>query len=168
MVQLVFLKLFTGLHKFDRSKSPFGAYVNLLTANVVLDELRGRKRRPVIQLDEATILAKGVRAGEIEIEELWGAVLQYMQGLQNRNQFILGDFLDGIPTQRICSKHHIRPNALYSIVYRFKKALRNGFKNNFPVGGRLMESPTYLIKQRKKNPSRKRNNVKESKHRTNS
>ena len=102
--------------------------MNLLAANVVLDEFRGRKRRPVIQLDEAKLLAAEVRAGEIEIEEVWDAVLRYMEGLHVRNRLILGDVLDGVPTQQICSKHHVRQNAVYSIAYRFKKALRNGFK----------------------------------------
>jgi RNA polymerase sigma factor (sigma-70 family) len=124
IVQLVFLRIFQRLPNYNRQKSPFTAYLSLVTFSTVMDELRRNKTKEPVALEEFHEFADELSTGKIEAEELWQTVVKVLQGQEPRDRVILEELLNGEPRQEIGVKHGITVSHVYTITYRFRRALR--------------------------------------------
>jgi RNA polymerase sigma factor (sigma-70 family) len=128
IVQLVFMNILKRLPNYDREKSPFSAYLSLVTASTVIDELRRTKNKEPVRIEEIPEIAGKVSAGEIEADELWDRTVGVLKALSARDRDIIVDYLKGVDRQEIGQKYGIEAKLLYTITYRFRQALRKALK----------------------------------------
>jgi RNA polymerase sigma factor (sigma-70 family) len=122
IVQLVFLKIFNNLPKYNADKSPLGAYLHMITTHTLFDQLRAGKGKHKIPLEEVESIAY---EDEIRAEELWEVVVKALNQLDDpRKKAIVQAFISGENARDICDTYSISPSYLSTIIYRFRKALK--------------------------------------------
>ena len=124
IVQLVFLRIFQRLPDYNPQKSPFTAYLSLVTFSTVVDELRRNKTKEPISIDEFHEFADQLSTRTIETEELLRTVVKVLQHLAPRERVVMEELLNGDPREEICTKHGLTLSHLYTITYRVRQALR--------------------------------------------
>ena len=133
IVQLVFLRLFEGLSRFDRQKSPLTAYLSLMTTSIVTDQLRSssatkRSRRNTQPLDELKDFGKELPMNQVEAVELWHLVVHILESLDSRDQAVIREVLSGDSRAVVAKRHAISLTNVYTIVYRFRQVLREAIE----------------------------------------
>jgi RNA polymerase sigma-70 factor, ECF subfamily len=122
IVQLVFLKVLNSLDRYDPKRSSLRVFLNLLATNVVIDQLRSnRRKRPAFE--ELERIESSLSSGETRPDVLQG-LFEFLDAADPRKRAIIDDFLLGLTTEEICKKHAVSRSAFYTIVYRFRDALR--------------------------------------------
>src|SRR5207247_5992192 len=111
-------------HKYDQQKAPLTAYLTLVATSTVIDHLRRDKSRQMVPLEEKQELADSVTRGEIEADQVWQVVVRVLSELTRRDQSIIRDFLEGEKPETIGTKVGIKASPVYTIVYRFRRALQ--------------------------------------------
>src|SRR2546430_1422971 len=84
IVQLVFLRIFQNLSKFDRKKSPLSAYLRMIAKHTVIDQLRRTKGKETVSLEGFEELRASLKADAIPVAVLWETVLAYVSKLEPR------------------------------------------------------------------------------------
>lgn len=128
ILQLIFLKIFNSLSRFDRQKSPISAYLSLVATHTVFDQLRsgrGKQKVPIEELEELGVVAY---RDEVEAIDLWEIVTKIFERLNPRKRAIVQAFLEGEDTDDICRKHSVTPTYVSTTVYRFRHAVKDSLK----------------------------------------
>lgn len=125
IVQLVFLRIFQSLPKFDRKKSPLSAYLRMMAKHTVIDQLRRSKGKETASLEGFEELKASVKADAIPVEVLWETVLAHVSNLEPRKREIIRAYFRGEKTDAICDRYGIKSNHLSTIIYRFKQDLKS-------------------------------------------
>lgn len=128
IVQLVFLNILKRLPSYDREKSPFTAYLSLVTVSTVIDQLRRTKNKEPVRIEEIPEIEGEVSGGKIEADELWNKTVTVLKRLSPRDRDIIEDYLEGADRPEIGRKHKIDTSLVYTIIYRFRHALRVNLK----------------------------------------
>jgi RNA polymerase sigma factor (sigma-70 family) len=124
IIQFVFLKILRNLDRFDPRKSPFEAYLSMVSANVVIDQLRKSKGGQTVALEEIEQDAVAYSSGLDLIAE-WDAVATCLKDAGEQKASIIEDYLGGLDIGEICIKYGVTTSNVYTIVSRFRKALRS-------------------------------------------
>lgn len=132
IVQLVFLKIFTHLQEYDSTKSPFAAYLGMLTTRTLIDQLRRAKTGKTISFGDAGANASADRIQEaaLEVDDLWRVVSLILRELEPTKRRIIEDFVTGEKSEIICSRYSIKRSHLYTIVYRFRRSVREALEKS--------------------------------------
>ena len=123
IIQFVFLKIWRNLDRFDSKKSPLEAYLSMLSANVVIDELRRSKSGDTISLDMAD--HEALVSSELDLLAEWDAIAKCLKELGEPKGSIVEEYLEGTDVSDICLKYKVTESNVYTIVSRFRKELRS-------------------------------------------
>jgi RNA polymerase sigma factor (sigma-70 family) len=125
VVQLVFLKIFDGLHTYDPGTSPLFAFISVVTTNAVIDQLRHSKLADGFEpLEDTDAICHAVQVGEIETEQLWDAVARTLEAIDQRKRASIQAYLLGESTAEICKRFAITRSCLQTRVSRFRERIR--------------------------------------------
>lgn len=125
VVQLVFLKIFNGLDRYDRQKSPLSAYLSLVTRRTIVDQIRHSVRiLESVPFEQMESFAVTLVHEPLDMDKAWHAVFEALGRFDDEKRRILEDYLAGETTEAICRRHGISPSLLYTSVYRFKNRLK--------------------------------------------
>ncbi len=133
LTQLVFLKAWQSLPRFQQRANPFSAWLYRIAKNVLVDYYRKHKAEIILPADDkvfTTIADQRPNAQqEIEQQEQQQKVRQAIQQLKGEQQeVIILKFINQLTTQEIAQLLNKKEPAIRALQYRALKNLRQFLK----------------------------------------